>query len=114
MKFLITGANGDIAISISRIIQEPFKNSIIDGTDTEVSGPGEIYYKKIHNKDSVKDKPIIKKRKRTKKKLGKDRLSVKKDETEDNDENSDNEPISIVAKQEKEKLTKKKQFVIMD
>ena len=72
------------------------------------------YYKKIHNKDSVKDKPIIKKRKRTKKKLGKDRLSVKKDETEDNDENSDNEPISIVAKQEKEKLTKKKQFVIMD
>ena len=72
------------------------------------------YYKKIHNKDSVKDKPIIKKKKRTKKKLGKDRLSVKKDETEDNDENSDNEPISIVAKQEKEKLTKKKQFVIMD
>jgi len=72
------------------------------------------YYKKIHNKDSVKDKPIIKKRKRTKKKLGKDRLGVKKDETEDNDENSDNEPISIVAKQEKEKLTKKKQFVIMD
>jgi hypothetical protein len=72
------------------------------------------YYKKIHNKDSVKDKPIIKKRKRTKKKLGKDRLSVKKDETEDNDENNENEPISIVAKQEKEKLTKKKQFVIMD
>jgi hypothetical protein len=72
------------------------------------------YYKKIHNKDSVKDKPIIKKRKRTKKNLGKDRLGVKKDETEDNDENSDNEPISIVAKQEKEKLTKKKQFVIMD
>ena len=72
------------------------------------------YYKKIHNKDSVKDKPIIKKRKRTKKNLGKDRLGVKKDETEDNDENSDNEPISIIAKQEKEKLTKKKQFVIMD
>lgn len=72
------------------------------------------YYKKIHNKDSVKDKPIIKKRKRTKKKLGKDRLSVKKDETEDNDENNENESISIVAKQEKEKLTKKKQFVIMD
>ena len=68
----------------------------------------------ISTKDSVKDKPIIKKRKRTKKKLGKDRLSVKKDETEDNDENNDNEPISIVAKQEKEKLTKKKQFVIMD
>jgi len=73
-----------------------------------------IYYKKIHNKDSVKDKPIIKKRKITKKKLGKDRLSVKKNENEDNDENNDNEPISIVDKQEKEKLTKKKQFVIMD
>jgi len=73
-----------------------------------------IYYKKIHNKDSVKDKPIIKKRKITKKKLGKDRLSVKKKEKEENDENNDNEPISIVDKQEKEKLTKKKQFVIMD
>ncbi len=72
------------------------------------------YYKKIHNKDSVKDKPIIKKRKRTKKNVGKDRLNVKKDETEDNDENNENEPISIVAKQEKEKLTKKKHFVIMD
>jgi hypothetical protein len=71
------------------------------------------YYKKIHNKDSVKDKPIIKKRKRTKKNLGKDRLIIKRDENEDNDEN-EKEPISIVAKHEKEKLTKKKQFVIMD
>ena len=78
------------------------------------------YYKKIHNKDSVKDKPIIKKRKRTKKNVGKDKLSMKKDDTDDtednqdNQDNKDNEPITIIAKQEKEKLTKKKQFVIMD
>ncbi len=79
------------------------------------------YYKKIHNKDSIKDKPIIKKRKRTKKNIGKDKLILNKekndkddkDEKEDNEENG-KEPISIVAKQEKEKLTKKKQFVVMD
>ena len=38
------------------------------------------YYKKIHNKDSIKDKPIIKKRKRTKKNIGKDKIIIKKDE----------------------------------
>ena len=74
------------------------------------------YYKKIHNKDSIKDKPIIKKRKRTKKNIGKDKLILNKDEKDEKDEKEDNEeePISIVAKQEKEKLTKKKQFVVMD
>lgn len=60
MKFLITGANGDIAISISRIIQEHFKNSIIDGTDTEVSGPGEIYYKKIYKVSTPNSKYYLK------------------------------------------------------
>ena len=74
------------------------------------------YYKKIHNKDSIKDKPIIKKRKRTKKNIGKDKLILNKDDKDEKDEKEDNEekPISIVAKQEKEKLTKKKQFVVMD
>ena len=47
MKFLITGANGDIAISISRILRKHFKNSVIDGTDLENIGPGEIYYNNI-------------------------------------------------------------------
>jgi hypothetical protein len=74
------------------------------------------YYKKIHNKDSIKDKPIIKKRKRTKKNIGKDKLILNKDDKDEKEDNEENgkEPISIVAKQEKEKLTKKKQFVIMD
>ena len=36
MKFLITGANGDIAISISRILRKHFKNSIIDNTPNTI------------------------------------------------------------------------------
>ena len=48
MKFLITGANGDIAISICRIIKQHFKRSIIDGSDIVDAGPGEIYYNHIH------------------------------------------------------------------
>ncbi len=48
MKFLITGANGDIAISICRIIKKEFKNSVIEGTDIVIEGPGEFYFKKIY------------------------------------------------------------------
>ena len=48
MRFLITGAHGDIARSISRIIKENYKNSLIEGTDINSDGPGEYYYKKIH------------------------------------------------------------------
>ena len=56
MKFLITGANGDIAISISRILRKHFKNSIIDGTDLENIGPGEIYYNNIFKVKKPNDK----------------------------------------------------------
>jgi len=48
MRFLITGAHGDIARSISRIIKENYKNSSIEGTDINSEGLGEYYYKKIH------------------------------------------------------------------
>ena len=48
MKILITGANGDIAISISRIIKKHFKKYKINGTDIENIGPGEIYYDHIY------------------------------------------------------------------
>ena len=48
MKFLITGAHGDIAQSIFRILRSSYKNSIIDGTDLEISGPSEFLFNKIH------------------------------------------------------------------
>ena len=48
MKFLITGANGDIARSICRIIKNHYKKSIVDGTDVIEKGPGEYLYNKIH------------------------------------------------------------------
>jgi len=37
MKFLITGANGDIAKSICKLIKKNFKNAIVDGTDTKIN-----------------------------------------------------------------------------
>ena len=59
MKFLITGANGDIAISISRIIKQHFKKSIVDGTDIENIGPGEIYYNHIHKVSKPSNKNYL-------------------------------------------------------
>ncbi len=48
MKILITGANGDIAISICRIIKSKFKKFIIDGVDINPEGLGELYFNNIH------------------------------------------------------------------
>ena len=47
MKFLITGAHGDIAQSISKIIKSTYKKAIINGTDLIESGPGEFLFNKI-------------------------------------------------------------------
>ena len=59
MNFLITGANGDIAISICRIIKNEFKNSIIEGTDIKTDGLGEFQYKKIHKITSPRNKSYL-------------------------------------------------------
>ena len=48
MKFLITGANGDIARSICRIIKNEYKRSVVHGTDINEKGPGEYLYDKIY------------------------------------------------------------------
>lgn len=48
MKFLITGAHGDIAQSISKIIKSTYKKAIINGTDLIESGPGEFLFNKIY------------------------------------------------------------------
>ena len=63
MKFLITGANGDIAKSICKVIKKNFKNITIDGTDIKITknrsglfnkifkvpSPKKSYLKKIKN-----------------------------------------------------------------
>ena len=59
MNFLITGANGDIAISICRIIKKEFKKSVIEGTDIRTDGPGEFQFKKIHKIISPRNKNYL-------------------------------------------------------
>lgn len=49
MKFLITGANGDIAISLLKILKRIFKKSEIYGTDINPNGIGKLFYKKMIN-----------------------------------------------------------------
>jgi carbamoyl-phosphate synthase large subunit len=60
MKFLITGANGDIAISICRILKQNFKKPIIVGTDIQTEGRGEFFLKKIYKISSPSNKNYIK------------------------------------------------------
>ena len=46
MKILVTGANGDIAISIYKIIKKNFKNNIkIDGTEIESHGKRQLLFR---------------------------------------------------------------------
>jgi carbamoyl-phosphate synthase large subunit len=48
MKILITGAHGDIACSVAKIIKSEFNKFEISGTDTEDNGPGDHLFKKIY------------------------------------------------------------------
>jgi carbamoyl-phosphate synthase large subunit len=48
MKILITGAHGDIACSVARIIKSEFNKFQIYGTDCENYGPGDYLFKKIY------------------------------------------------------------------
>ena len=47
MKFLVTGANGDIAEAVQKILIETFPNCIIHGTDSSGLWPGKFYFKKV-------------------------------------------------------------------
>ena len=47
MKILITGANGDIAISINKILKKKFSKSIIHGSDININKKGNYYFEKI-------------------------------------------------------------------
>jgi len=48
MKILITGAHGDIACSVAKIIKSEFNKFEIHGTDSENEGPGDYLFKKIY------------------------------------------------------------------
>jgi len=47
MKILITGAHGDIACSVGKIIKLEFSKFEIFGVDTQKHGPGDYLFKKI-------------------------------------------------------------------
>lgn len=56
-KFLITGAHGDIAISIYRIIKEKYKEKCsIDGVDILSDGPGDFVFSKVFKSPNPKEK----------------------------------------------------------
>lgn len=48
IKFVITGAHGDIAFSLAKIIKNNFKNTMLIGTDIQRNGCGELIFDKIH------------------------------------------------------------------
>jgi carbamoyl-phosphate synthase large subunit len=52
MKILITGAHGDIACSVGKIIKSEFNKFIIFGMDIESNGPGDYLFKKIYKTTS--------------------------------------------------------------
>jgi len=61
MRVLITGANGDIAKSICKVIKKNFNNIIIDGTDIKVKKNSSGLFNKIFNVPSPKKKSYINK-----------------------------------------------------
>lgn len=60
MKILITGANGDIAISIFKIIKNSFKKANVYGSDTNLRGKGMFYFKKIYAIPSASNAKYLK------------------------------------------------------
>lgn len=64
MKILITGANGDIAISIFELLKKEFKKFKIFGSDLR-EGYGSLYFKKIfllshaNSKDYLKNSKVL-------------------------------------------------------
>jgi carbamoyl-phosphate synthase large subunit len=61
MKFLVTGANGDIALSIKEIIKRNFKNSIIDGCEINLNGKGKFFFDKVIKVPKSNDNDFIRK-----------------------------------------------------
>ena len=59
MKFLVTGANGDIALSVLEILKRNFKNSIVHGTDINLNGKGKFFFDKIYKSPKANSKNFI-------------------------------------------------------
>jgi len=61
MKILITGAHGDIACSVAKIIKSEFNKFKIFGTDTENNGPGDYLFNKIYKTPNTQSKFYLRK-----------------------------------------------------
>ena len=61
MKFLITGANGDIAKSICKLIKRNFKYATVDGTDVKINKKVKNLYNKIYKVPLPKNKSYLSK-----------------------------------------------------
>ena len=59
IRFLVTGANGDIAEGISRILRKSFTNSQIHGTDCLGKWPGNFYFTKVYKSPHANSKGYI-------------------------------------------------------
>ena len=59
IKFLITGANGDIAKSICKLIRKNFKDISVDGTDVKISNNKKNLYNKIFKVPLPKNKTYL-------------------------------------------------------
>lgn len=61
MKFLITGANGDIAKSICKVVKKNFKDVEVDGTDIKIGNNKKSLFSKIFQVPSTKKKTYFNK-----------------------------------------------------
>lgn len=61
MKFLVTGANGDIAKSICKLIKKNFEFATVDGTDVRIDRKVKNLYNKIHKVPFPKNKTYLRK-----------------------------------------------------
>jgi carbamoyl-phosphate synthase large subunit len=55
MRILITGAHGDIACSVAKIIRSEFKNYKIFGVDIENHGPGDLLFDNVIKIPNIKN-----------------------------------------------------------
>ena len=48
MRFLVTGANGDIAEAVAKVLNKTFPDSVIHGSDSSGLWPAKFYFKKVY------------------------------------------------------------------
>lgn len=55
MRFLVTGANGDLAEAVSKVLRSYYPNAVIDGADAAGVWPGKLYFDHVFNLPSAID-----------------------------------------------------------